>query len=416
MTPRTPLLCGCLLLVPASLRAQPMPGGMLPPPGEDVVLSTQTQTATAFEEPSLGVPLAPDRGPWVVGEVRFAGSRSIGAGTMLGKVRARRGTLYTPSDIAGDLKELRTLGGVLSAKADLYGMPDQPAPESYASIAVSTMLVRIVYTVEEKPLFLPGLTPKAPAAEVSVSTNAPPPAAISGVVLTPTAYRGAGRHSGPGLGFDVNAAYFIGRLYGKNSISAHQTNYIDRVGLWFLTFDGKMQVQSETTWRPAVAVGAQGTYMLRDAPQPSLQTNTLSVDVSRKTSKFMSDGYFVASKKFGPVRSSLGFMHGNAGEQTAYLTEFLSPQSLQFLSGKGEGVQATSKSVFFGSLLMLPKPSYPLGVEFIKPNGMVLNPLLLNFKLGYFLKLNFDVSYLRFQGGWDLLGTFQFRYNHFPKR
>ena len=52
----------------------------------------------------------------------------------------------------------------------------------------------------------------------------------------------------------------------------------------------------------------------------------------------------------------------------------------------------------------------------VKFNGAPLNPWLVNFKVGYFLKLNFDIALLKYQGGYDLLGVLQFRYNYFPAR
>ena len=66
---------------------------------------------------------------------------------------------------------------------------------------------------------------------------------LSGIVLMPTAYRGRGRNS-IGLGLDFNAAYYIGRLYGKNTYSwtTEKKNYLDRVGVWLLSADSKMQV------------------------------------------------------------------------------------------------------------------------------------------------------------------------------
>jgi len=120
------------------------------------------------------------------------------------------------------------------------------------------------------------------------------------------------------------------------------------------------------------------------------------------------------SKKIFGVRSSLGYALGNNGERVALLTEFLTDQALSFAGHPNQ--HATSKSTLFGSLMWLPHPNYPLAVEFMKPNGMALNPILLNFKVGYFLKLNFDLSYLRFRGGWDLLGQFQFRYTQYPRK
>ena len=235
-------------------------------------------------------------------------------------------------------------------------------------------------------------------------------------VLTPTAYRGLGRSNRPGLGLDVNVAYFIGRLYGKNSLpyTTNKTNYIDRLGVLFLGFDGKMQIQSEGSIRPAVAAGAQANFFYRDAPQPALKTVDVTVNPASNNTRLLSGAYVVASKNIAGVRSSLGFMQGDAGNMVGMLSEFLTDQALLFDNHPGQ--TAASKSVLFASLLTLPTPSYPLAVELMKPNGMPLNPWLLNFKLGHFLKLNFDLAYLKFNGGWDLLGTFAFRYTEFPKK
>src|SRR3990167_7542347 len=95
---------------------------------------------------------------------------------------------------------------------------------------------------------------------------------LSGILLTPTAYLG-NQKEGIGLGLDINASYYIGRLYGKNTLpwTTEKTNFIDRVGVWFLSADGKMQIQREGRFKPALAVGVDGTYTFRDAPQPSLQ-------------------------------------------------------------------------------------------------------------------------------------------------
>lgn len=175
-----------------------------------------------------------------------------------------------------------------------------------------------------------------------------------------------------------------------------------------------MQLQSEGTWRPAMAVGAQGILTFHDAPPPTVATPAVSVTVSQKTTQVLTDAYLVFSKEFYGARTSVGFMGGNAGNLVSNLTEFLSPTSLTFDGHLNQ--TANSYSVVFASVFWLPKPAYPLGVELFKPNGMPLNPWLLNFKLGYFLHFNFDLAYLKFQGGYDLLGDFQFRFNFFPSR
>ncbi len=380
-----------------------------PVPVDTIAVSTVGISTMA----ALGIPLSKDRGPWVVGEVQFFGNKVVSPYAMRSRIRARRGTLFTPSDLESDIKEITEIPAVVSAEAEVYGISDQPVPDRYSSIAISTMMVRIVYRVTEKSLFLPGLTP-ATTAQAKTGEKKElklPPVAVSGVVMTPTAYRGLDRVNRPGLGMDVNAAYYIGRLYGKNSLDQNtKTNYLDRLGVFFVSADGKIQVQSEGKYRPAMAVGGRGTVTARDAPQPTVVT----VQVSGDTTRVLSDAYWVVSKRIGELRSSFGYSLGNNGERVALLTEFLSDQGLLFAGHPNQ--HADSKSTVFGSLMWMPHQNYPLAVEFMKPNGMALNPILLNFKIGYFLKLNFDLAYLRFRGGWDLLGQLQYRYTYFPRQ
>ena len=118
--------------------------------------------------------------------------------------------------------------------------------------------------------------------------------------MTPTAYRGLDRANRPGLGLDINAAYYIGRLYGKNSLDKNvKTNYLDRLGVFFVSADGKIQVQSEGKYRPAMAVGGRATVTARDSPQPTVVT----VQVSGETTRALTDAYWVVSKNIKEVRT-----------------------------------------------------------------------------------------------------------------
>ena len=359
---------------------------------------------------SLGNKLPLDNGPWVLGEVLFfSGGKLASDYAWRDRVRGKRGVLYTRSDVLGDVDSLMGLGKFNKVTPSLYEIPSSPVPPEFATIAASTSQVRLVFDVEEK-----GSTVPAKVKFVA------PPAAISGLVLTPTAWRGAGRYTTPGLGLDFNGMYVIGRLYGKNNFAnaVRHTNYLDRVGVWLLSADGKMQIQSETDTRPAVAVGGQGTFLFRDSGQPTISDTTganVSVNASQKSTRLLSDAYFVASKKIGPVRSSVGVLEGNFGDVVAQFSEFLSPDSLTFLANK-RGQTVTSRTMPYFSIFGLPKPSQPLGLEFIKFNGAALNPWMINFKVGYFLKANFDLAFLKFQGGYDLLGVIQFRFNQFPRK
>ncbi|MBI5881907.1 MAG: hypothetical protein HZB91_02235 [Elusimicrobia bacterium] len=390
------LALASLLLMSPSVQAQEPPA--------------QASTATVPSVfPSSQTALSTDQGPWVLGEVLiFSGAKVSAEPSWREKVRGHRGMLYTKADIADDVEKLVATRRFDGVEPVLFEIPGSPVPPEYASISAVPNQVRLVYRVAEKP---------APPAAPQADKPQTPPAAVSGIIITPTAYRGAGKYTTPGMGLDFNAIYFIGRLYGHNSFenSVRKTNYIDRLGVWLLSAEGKMQIQSETRWRPAMAVGAHGHLMFRDAPQPSINTPTVSLQVNQKTTKTLSDAYVVASKNIKGVRVSAGYMMGSTGDIPAQLTEYLTPQALEFYAGRRSD-RAWSRSMPFASILYLPKPAYPLGVEIIRFNGAALNPVLVNFKLGYFLKLNFDVSYLKFNGGYDVLGTFQFRYNHFPRR
>ncbi len=395
------------LVLAAPAAAQGLPG--FDAAGSSVAVSTMAVSTMSL----LGTPMAIVGGPWVIGDVQFHGYKTASLYALKDKVRARRGALFTPSDVALDVEALKSMPVFVSVEAKLYAT-DEPVSENYRSIAASTMMARVVYRVEEKVIALPGLAAPA-SASTGTAPSKYPPASLSGVVLTPTAYRGIDQFNRPGLGLDINGGYFIGRLYGKNTLSIHQTNYIDRIGVLFLAADGKLQVQSESRVRPAMAVGGQCIFTFRDAPQSPVSQPGVTFNPSAKTNRALGETYFVVSKKMWKARTSLGASYGNAAERISLLTEFLSPQSLQFTQGGTTPIIPLSKNTFFGSVMFLPKPTQPLAVEFLKPVGMPLHPLLINFRLGYFLKLNFDISVLTFQGGWDLLGQFTFRYTHFPR-
>ncbi len=388
-------------------QSQPAPA---PNPFTPPAVSTSPAPIPAAYQATLGNPLPIDHGPWVLGEVLFFSSgRAVNDTTWRDRVRGSRGALYTQADIMSDVDSLMALGKFDKIEPSVFDIQGQPVPPDFATIAVSTDEVRLVFNVTEK----------ASVSGSSTTVKRPlPPASISGVILTPTAYRGAGRYTTPGLGLDINAVYIIGRLYGKNNFPnapAH-TNYLDRVGVWLMQADGKMQVQSETSLRPAAAAGFQGTFMFRDSPQPDINdpNPTVNVNASQKTTQLLGDGYFVFSKKIGPARTSVGMMVGNEGDAIGQFSEFLTPDALRFFANKPGEIFVTRNQPF-GSIMLLPKPQYPLAVEFIKLNGAPLNPWLMDFKVGYFLHLNFDLGLLKFQGGYDLLGLLQFRFNQFPR-
>lgn len=236
--------------------------------------------------------------------------------------------------------------------------------------------------------------------------------ALSGIVLMPTAYRGTGiNETGPGL--DINAAYVIGRLYGKNTYdwTLEKKDYLDRIGIWLLSADGKLQVQTEGKFRPAVAAGVQGIFSFRDSSNPTLKTNQdLKVDAESNNS--YANAYVAVSKRIGNrFILNAGYSDGDMPKMINSFSEYLSKQAME--QNGLTGVRG-SGGMLFGGMMWLPKPDSPISVEFMIPQGAPMSPKLVNLHLGTLLKLNFEISYLKFRGGWDLLGVFQFRYNYWP--
>jgi len=238
-------------------------------------------------------------------------------------------------------------------------------------------------------------------------------APLSGIVLTPTAYKGIDSDEiGPAL--DINAVYYIGRIYGKNKYdwTLNEKNYLDRIGLWILDLDGKLVVQSENRWRPAMAVGVQAALIFRDSPQPQLDDQTVTADVD-KSDKIASVFVVLTKKLSRKFILNAGYSEGNFSNFIPQLSEFLTPQAIALSSKTGT---ATSRHMLFGGLIFLLKPNYPISIEILVPQGAAQNPKLINFRFSRLVKLNFQLSYLTYDGGWDLLGCFQFRFNMFPKQ
>jgi hypothetical protein len=364
---------------------------------------------------NFGQPLSVAGGPWVYGESLFTShGKIISDYAWRDKLHGSKDHLYTAADLTADLAALKALNAFDRVSPTVYAMTNTPIPAQFAAIVISTSEVRVVFDVEVH-------VSSAPKPRLVT-----PPVAVSGVILTPTAFRGLGRYNTPGLGLDFNAAYYIGRLYGKNSYqnAPDHTDYLDRIGLWLLSADGKMQLQSDGPWRPALAVGAQGILMFHDAPPPaSIANNTPGVapgvqtTVSQQTTQTIADAYVVASKNIRNVRVSAGVMSGTIGELPQNLSEYLTPEYLQFYKGPaGLAQESVTHTVPFMSAFYLIKPDYPIGFEVMRFNGAVGSPTLINMKIGRFLKLNFDLGLLKYQGGYDLLGLIQFRFNQFPSR
>lgn len=238
---------------------------------------------------------------------------------------------------------------------------------------------------------------------------------ISGIVLTPTAYRSNGINEiGPAL--DFNAAYYIGRLYGENTFdwTADKSNYLDRIGIWYFEADGKLLIQTEGKYTPSFASGAKAIFTFRDSPQPTLNSPNTSFKVDSQNTNTYTSIYFVLSKSILNQKFivNLGYSDGDFSKFIYQTSEFLSNQAINLTLNHDPYV---SKSTLFAGLMYHFKDKMPIGFEIIIPQGSTLSPKLINFQLGTLLKLNFQISYLSYSGGYEYLGTFNFRYSFFPR-
>ncbi|MDA8243960.1 MAG: hypothetical protein M0025_07565 [Elusimicrobia bacterium] len=273
-------------------------------------------------------------------------------------------------------------------------------------------------TAAPAALPLPGMTAAPRQGPSQPSRYDESRAPLSGIVMMPTAYRGKGRNS-IGLGLDFNAAYYIGRLYGKNTFSwtTEKKNYLDRVGLWLLSADSKMLVQTEGKWRPAMAAGVQGILKFRDGAQPSLNQPSVTTKIDSKNTNTYANAYVALTKRVHPkLLVNAGYSDGDMPKVLYDMSEFLSKEAINLTNGRPSSAAVeVPTGMLFGGLMWMPRKDSPIGLEFMIPQGAPQSPRLFNLHLGTLLHLNFELSYLTFKGGWDLLGMFQFRYNYLPK-
>ncbi|MGC9069752.1 MAG: hypothetical protein ACP5IO_00370 [Elusimicrobiales bacterium] len=237
---------------------------------------------------------------------------------------------------------------------------------------------------------------------------------VSGLVITPTAYRTYGLNE-IGSSLDINAAYYIGRLYGKNTFNwtVDKKNYLDKIGLWYLEMDGKLLIQKERKYIPAFASGAKASFLFRDSPQPNLSSPSASFKVDSKNTQDNLSLYFVISKYITKnYVLSAGYSEGDFSKTVYMLSEFLSERSSDLTYSKPRRI--THSTLFFNTFLII-KDKNIIGFEVIIPQGSTFSPKLINLQLANFLKLNFQLSYLTYKAGNEILGMFNFRYPFYPR-
>lgn len=234
-----------------------------------------------------------------------------------------------------------------------------------------------------------------------------------GVMLAPTAYRKVPLYDSPGgvvgrllpVNFDITTIYFIGRIYGHNELEelTNTRNVLfTRIGTWFLQMDGKVILERESRLFPQLAVGAEGAVLLRDGKAPGISNPSFAFNFQKENSRKFTGLYAVTSKQMRQTQVSIGGIVGSSPAKLVYLTEFL-PSASQ------------PDKAIFGGLEWRVTPKFSLESEVIYALGTPENPWLLNFKMGTAAHTNFDVGYLHYRRGYEVLAHISFRYTLYPQ-
>ncbi|MFC1521311.1 hypothetical protein ACFL6Y_02765 [Elusimicrobiota bacterium] len=237
---------------------------------------------------------------------------------------------------------------------------------------------------------------------------------FSGVMLTPSAYRRVPIYDSPyseygtlfPMNIDIVTSYYIGRLYSYNRLSEitnRRKSLFTRVGVWFIQLEGKIILEKERRFIPQLAIGGDGSYMLRDTKAPGLSNPTFQFKVGKESSRPFNSLFCVASKKFWFLKPSVGLMRGSSPSKIIYLTEFLSKES-------------ESNVGIFYSLKLNVSRKLAFFIEMIEPRNAKSKPFLVNAQVGSFLHANFDLAYLKYSRGYDVLGHLNFRFTFYPKK
>ncbi|MBI4667648.1 MAG: hypothetical protein HY747_00435 [Elusimicrobia bacterium] len=235
-----------------------------------------------------------------------------------------------------------------------------------------------------------------------------------GIMIVPSAYRKVPIYDTPTgetgkllpMNIDITTIYFIGRIYSYNrleELTNQRSVLFTRLGVWFLQLDGKMILEKESRFFPQLAAGAEGAYLLRDSKAPGIQNPTFAFNFQKENSRSFTGIFAVASKQIGRLQATAGWISGSSPAKLIYLTEFL------------PSAQQPSQGIFGGISFQVSR-RFNFQAEAVRALGTTEKPMLLNIKMGSAAHTNFDVGYLRYNRGFEILGHFSFRYTLYPFR
>jgi len=226
------------------------------------------------------------------------------------------------------------------------------------------------------------------------------PRSRNGLVLMSTAYRGLGLET-PGFNGDLQFTYFIGTLYGDQDQSiSNQSLYLDPISLWLLTADTKYTLLTEAASPVSLALGGKATLQLFAGQQSATGGSfTFSGKSSFQT---LWGSYLSLSKSFGDWGAHAGYLLGTSGDAVYFLSKYMEPAGTRNLMFVGFDFPILRRMNAAVELIV------PLDEKFQSRQ----HPILLNTHVERLF--NFDISCLRWDQGWALLGYFNLRFTLFP--
>jgi hypothetical protein len=250
------------------------------------------------------------------------------------------------------------------------------------------------------------------------STSTPKPTntpviARSGLALFPTAYSN-GLYRSDGFNLDLLFSYFIGSIVEKQR--GQQAEDLNPLRLWLFTLDIKYAWLEESGNVPGFASGMIDTLLLQGGSPTSSGTSSGSL---KFTAKALGSVYTVASKRLSKNTAvHLGYMRGDLGGigggskfvHRIMPTGNFSDLMVQFADGLSDERGSAPNILYTGFNFKF--LGTPWRFEIIKPFPMAKHPYLIDSKIDRLFA--FNLSYEHWDGGYALLGYFNFRFTLLP--
>lgn len=225
----------------------------------------------------------------------------------------------------------------------------------------------------------------------------------SGQVLTSTPFRNLDPRRG--LNIDFLLAYYIGRLYGENLYGGKMiADIISPINFLLFSSDIKLVLETERDWPISWAAGYKYTFLFASKKLAPGQSASLSFQLGQETGSFGS-AYAVIGKSFLQTSVSAGFIQGEDPRILQFLSEYLYNR----LDWK-----LTTTSAYF-SIDTRIIPTIRLKIEAVHPLDNPLDPWLIHTNLGQILKTNFDIAFIKYIDGYDIIGGFWYRFTLIPR-